>query len=171
MPNTLPLRLMELLFFAYRDFTGDPDARLQEIGLGRAHHRVLHFVLRRPGCSVAELLAILRITKQSLGRVLKTLVDKGLIDQTEGDKDKRQRLLYVTDSGKKLAYELIDLQTARIRHALTRLYKEDYGVIEQFLLAMTREQDKPMILSIISDPIQTPKQLRQNRRERPDNAG
>jgi len=85
--------LIELLFFAYRDFVGDPDEVLAKLGFGRAHHRVLHFVNRNPGMKVAELLDVLKITKQSLGRVLKQLIDEGYIVQKEGASDRRQRLL------------------------------------------------------------------------------
>src|SRR5690242_21672382 len=88
--------VIELLFFAYRDFVGDPDEVLAKLGFGRAHHRVLHFVNRNPGMKVAELLEVLKITKQSLGRVLKQLIDEGYIVQKEGANDRRQRLLYVS---------------------------------------------------------------------------
>ena len=90
---------IELLFFAYRDFTADPDDILKTYGFGRAHHRVIHFVGRTPGMTVAELLKILRITKQSLSRVLKQLVEEDFIDQQTGTQDRRQRLLYLTDKG------------------------------------------------------------------------
>src|SRR5947208_13781740 len=93
--------IIELLFFAYRDFIGDPDEVLLKLGFGRAHHRVLHFVNRNPGMKVAELLEILNITKQSLGRVLKQLVDEGYVLQKEGAQDRRQRLLYVTPKGER----------------------------------------------------------------------
>src|SRR5207249_5548158 len=85
--------VIELLFFAYRDFISDPDQVLATFGFGRAHHRVLHFVNRNPGMKVAELLDILKITKQSLGRVLKQLVDEGYVVQKAGANDRRQRLL------------------------------------------------------------------------------
>ncbi|MGH6682938.1 MAG: MarR family winged helix-turn-helix transcriptional regulator, partial [Pseudolabrys sp.] len=91
--------IIELLFFAYRDFVGDPDEVLSKLGFGRAHHRVLHFVNRNPGMTVADLLDILNITKQSLGRVLKQLVDHGHVVQKEGARDRRQRLLFVTPKG------------------------------------------------------------------------
>lgn len=110
--------LIELLFFAYRDFISDPDQILERYGFGRAHHRVLHFVMRNPGMRVAELLDILKITKQSLGRVLKQLIDEGFIYQREGASDRRQRLLFVTDSGRALALQLSAPQMARIRAAL-----------------------------------------------------
>src|SRR5579862_3018625 len=95
--------IIELLFFAYRDFVGDPDEVLLKLGFGRAHHRVLHFVNRNPGMKVADLLDILNITKQSLGRVLKQLVDQSYVVQKEGAQDRRQRLLYVTARGETLA--------------------------------------------------------------------
>ena len=91
--------IIELLFFAYRDFVTEADDVLAKFGFGRAHHRVLHFVNRNPGMKVAELLDILKITKQSLGRVLKQLVDQGYVVQKEGASDRRQRLLYVTAKG------------------------------------------------------------------------
>ena len=112
--------IIELLFFAYRDFVGDPDDVLAKLGFGRAHHRVLHFVNRNPGMKVADLLDILRITKQSLGRVLKQLVDEGYVLQKEGERDRRQRLLYVTEKGEALAMRLAQLQTERIARALER---------------------------------------------------
>ena len=88
--------LIELFFFAYRDFVSDPDRILAEYGFGRAHHRVLHFVDRQPGLTIAELLDILRITKQSLNRVLKELIEKGFIESRTGTADRRQRLLFTT---------------------------------------------------------------------------
>ncbi len=98
--------IIELLFFAYRDFVGDPDEVLAKLGFGRAHHRVLHFVNRNPGMKVADLLDILKITKQSLGRVLKQLIDQGYVVQKEGANDRRQRLLYATPEGEALAMKL-----------------------------------------------------------------
>src|SRR5437588_1153588 len=113
--------VIELLFFAYRDFISEPDDVLARLGFGRAHHRVLHFVNRNPGMKVAELLDILRITKQSLGRVLKQLIQQGYIVQKEGESDRRQRLLYVTPKGEALAMKLAGLQTARLARALSEL--------------------------------------------------
>ena len=110
--------LIELLFFAYRDFVSDPDAILEEFGFGRAHHRVVHFVGRDPGMTVQQLLDILRITKQSLGRVLKELIDKGYVYQKEGEADRRQRLLFLTGEGEALRQRLMGPQKARIRRAL-----------------------------------------------------
>lgn len=110
--------LIELLFFAYRDFTSDPDAILAEWGFGRAHHRVVHFVGRNPGMTVAQLLSILGITKQSLGRVLRDLIEKDLVFQRPGDLDRRQRLLFLTKEGEKLRLELMAPQAKRIIRAL-----------------------------------------------------
>nr|WP_210329172.1 MarR family transcriptional regulator [Methylorubrum zatmanii] len=110
--------LIELLFFAYRDFVGDPDRILAQYGFGRAHHRVLHFVDRYPGLTIAELLDILRITKQSLNRVLKDLIDQGYIEQQTGTSDRRQRLLFCTESGHALTADLTRVQVRRIVRAL-----------------------------------------------------
>ena len=108
--------VIELLFFAYRDFVSDPDRILTDYGFGRAHHRVLHFVNRQPGLTIAELLDILRITKQSLNRVLKELVEKGFIEQRPGVQDRRQRLLFPTAKGRSLALALSRPQDERIPH-------------------------------------------------------
>ncbi|GEP03292.1 transcriptional regulator [Methylobacterium oxalidis] len=110
--------LIELLFFAYRDFVGDPDRILAEYGFGRAHHRVLHFVDRYPGLTIAELLDILRITKQSLNRVLKDLIEQGYIEQKTGTSDRRQRLLFCSRAGADLAADLTRVQVRRVARAL-----------------------------------------------------
>jgi DNA-binding MarR family transcriptional regulator len=111
--------LIELMFFAYRDFVSDPDEILGQFGFGRAHHRVLHFVGRDPGMTVQQLLDILQITKQSLGRVLKELIDKGYVFQKEGESDRRQRLLYLTETGEELRQRLMGPQMNRIRRAVS----------------------------------------------------
>jgi len=108
---------IELLFFAYRDFTAEPDAMLAKFGFGRAHHRVVYFVGRTPGMTVGELLFILRITKQSLSRVLSQLVKQGFVSQRTGAQDRRQRLLYLTDKGAELERQLSAEQRARIARA------------------------------------------------------
>src|SRR5689334_10451713 len=105
---------IELLFFAYRDFTAEPDAILEEYGFGRAHHRVVHFVGRRPQMTVGELLGILRITKQSLNRVLGQLVRQGFIIQHRGPQDRRQRLLELTEKGHELERRLLEPQRVRV---------------------------------------------------------
>jgi DNA-binding MarR family transcriptional regulator len=107
----------DLLFFAYRDFTNVADKVLEELGLGRAHHRALHFIGRNPGITVSGLLAILRITKQSLARVLNALVDQGYVGQAPGFEDRRLRLLTLTEKGQALERRLFDAQRDRIAQA------------------------------------------------------
>jgi DNA-binding MarR family transcriptional regulator len=107
----------DLLFFAYRDFTNAADVILEELGLGRAHHRAMHFIGRHPGITVSELLSILRITKQSLARVLSDLVDRGYVAQAQGLDDRRQRLLRLTGAGEALERRLFDRQKARLAEA------------------------------------------------------
>jgi DNA-binding MarR family transcriptional regulator len=128
--------LVEMLFFAYRDFTGEADAVLEAYGFGRAHHRVLHFVSRRPGLRVADLLEILRITKQSLARVLKQLVDRGFIEQAEGADDRRARHLFLTDQGKALASRLARLQIDQVGRALAASGKGSEPAVQAFLTAL-----------------------------------
>jgi DNA-binding MarR family transcriptional regulator len=128
--------LAELLFFAYRDFVSDPDAILARIGFGRAHHRVIHFVGRSPGMPVAELLAILQITKQSLSRVLRELIDRGYVRQVEGALDRRQRLLYLTPKGDDLKLRLITPQIERFRRALHGPGRANEQQFRGMLLAM-----------------------------------
>lgn len=133
---TESLTVVELLFFAYRDFTADPDAILDEIGFGRAHHRVVHFVGSRPGMSVADLLDILRITKQSLARVLKQLIDSGYIRQAAGPEDRRQRRLFLTSEGERLRDELLCPQIRRIDNAFSRMSGPERQAVCQFLTRM-----------------------------------
>jgi DNA-binding MarR family transcriptional regulator len=133
-------KLIELLFFAYRDFTGDADALLVEYNFGRAHHRVLHFINRKPGLNVAELLDILKITKQSLARVLKELIDTGYVFQVHGAKDRRQRELHLSQKGRELTQSLTRLQIARISRALDEVGPEKRQVIEDFLKAMVDQE-------------------------------
>ncbi len=111
---------IELLFYAYRDFTAEPDAILARHRFGRAHHRVIYFVGRNPGITVSELLGILRITKQSLSRVLGQLVRQDFIDQRRGTRDRRQRLLYLTEKGVELERQL----TASQRERIARAYRD-----------------------------------------------
>jgi DNA-binding MarR family transcriptional regulator len=141
--------LIELLFFAYRDFVGDPDQLLDKLGFGRAHHRVLHFVNRNPGMKVAELLDVLKITKQSLGRVLKQLIDQGYVVQKEGA-DRRQRLLYVSPAGEALALKLANLQTVRIGRVLDQLGPEGRETARRFLVGMIGEEDRESVLRLIA---------------------
>ncbi|MEZ5813060.1 MAG: MarR family transcriptional regulator [Rhizobiaceae bacterium] len=141
----IDLRIIELLFFAYRDFTSDPDEILDGYGFGRAHHRVLHFVNRMPGLTVAELLDVLKITKQSLARVLKQLVDTGYIVQVPGPQDRRQRELYPTVRGRQLSLALATPQSRRIRRALQECGRSERAAIECFLRAMVNPDRRSQI--------------------------
>ena len=141
--------IIELLFFAYRDFVGDADHELEAFGFGRAHHRVLHFVHRYPGLKVADLLDVLRITKQSLGRVLKQLLDEGYIVQKAGNSDRRQRLLFATPKGEALVAKLAGLQTDRLNRALRGIEPAGLETIRQFLRAMIDRDDPDKVLEAI----------------------
>ncbi|MCB1505835.1 MAG: MarR family transcriptional regulator [Hyphomicrobiaceae bacterium] len=142
----------ELLFFAYRDFINDPDKVLDEYGFGRAHHRVLHFVNRNPGLRVADLLDILKITKQSLARVLKQLIDEGFIAQRSGKEDRRERLLHLTAKGTRLAEKLANLQIKRIGKALDSAGTGAGEATRRFLFAMIAEKDRDRVEHLIRLP-------------------
>jgi DNA-binding MarR family transcriptional regulator len=141
--------IIELLFYAYRDFVGDADEVLKEFGFGRAHHRVIHFVHRYPGLKVADLLDVLRITKQSLGRVLKQLIDEDYIVQKPGESDKRQRLLFATPKGEALVAKLAGLQTDRIMAALKGFDAAGADTVRRFLRAMVDHDDPDKVLQIV----------------------
>ena len=147
-PNPLFLReedlreAIELLFFAYRDFTAEPDAILGEYGFGRAHHRVIYFVGRHPGITVSELLEILRITKQSLSRVLSQLVAENFITQRPGSRDRRQRLLELTEKGIELERQLTERQRARIARAYREAGAEAVEGFRKVLLGLVEEADR-----------------------------
>lgn len=143
------LDLIELLFFAYRDFVGDPDDILAPLGFGRAHHRVLHFVNRHPGMRVTDLLDILRITKQSLGRVLRELVDEGFVESRAGAEDRRQRLLFPTEKGEALAREFVAIQSRRIRRALQECGPGTREDARRFLMAMIDPEDRSGVERLI----------------------
>jgi len=151
-PQSVPYDLIELLFFAYRDFVGGPDLILAEYGFGRAHHRVLHFVLRRPGLTIAELLDILKITKQSLNRVLKELVETGFVEQRTGVQDKRQRHLHATPSGQDLALRLVQLQSKRINDALGQLAPEAAEIVSRYLAGLIDPPERHKVRSFLAAP-------------------
>lgn len=139
--DIIPYDLIELFFFAYRDFVGDPDRILADYGFGRAHHRVLHFVQRRPGLTIAELLDILQITKQSLNRVLKELIETGHIEQRTGRQDKRQRHLHATATGQELALRLVQPQAKRIAAALAGTGNGSEEVVKRYLAGLMDASD------------------------------
>src|ERR1700743_37638 len=164
--------IIELLFFAYRDFVGDADQELEAFGFGRAHHRVMHFVYRYPGLKVADLLDVLRITKQSLGRVLKQLLDEGYIVQKTGNNDRRQRLLYATPKGEALVAKLATLQTTRIDRALEEIGPAGAETVRRFLRAMIDRDDPDKVLETIfsaASAREEPGPFPQQPRARPSN--
>lgn len=141
---------IELLFFAYRDFTSDPDVILARSGYGRAHHRVIHFVGAYPGINVAQLLAILRITKQSLGRVLKQLIREGFIEQRPGKRDRRQRLLFLTQAGETMERNLSSPQHLRVQRAFASAGPEAVEGYLKVLENMLNEAGRQTILEHIT---------------------
>ncbi len=143
------VELMELLFFAYRDFISDPDEILGKYWFGRAHHRVIHFVGHHPGIRVAELLNILRITKQSLGRVLKELIDTGYVLQQEGETDRRRRLLSLTDKGCDLHRELMSPQIERIKLAIDQSGAGVNGVHREMLFQLIDQDDQSHVKKLL----------------------
>jgi len=148
------LEFAELLFFAYRDFTRDPDTILADFDFGRAHHRVLHFVNCHSGLRVADLLDVLNITKQSLSRVLKQLIDKGYVVQRAGSSDRRERLLFPTDRGRALAERLAAPQLVRLASALQLAGPGAEASVRRFLEAMVNAEERPKVSSIMaSSPV------------------
>ena len=133
---------MELLFFSYRDFIREPDAILEEYKFGRAHHRVIHFVGRNPNLTVTHLLSILRITKQSLSRVLSQLVRENFIQQLEGPIDRRQRLLSLTQKGYELEDKLSRDQRNRITNAFVCAGPEAVNAFYKVLLNMMNNPEE-----------------------------
>jgi DNA-binding MarR family transcriptional regulator len=126
----------EAMFFAYRGFTADPDRILDDLAYGRAHHRAIHFINRAPGTTVNNLLTILGVTKQSLNRVLRTLVEDGLVESRVGHADKRERHLHLTEAGRALEARLSDAQRARMRAAYREAGPEAVSGFRQVLEAM-----------------------------------
>ena len=135
-PGAPMFELIELMFFAYRDFVGDADHLLARLGFGRAHHRVLHFVARRPGLTIAELLDILKITKQSLNRVLKELFARDYVEARPGMKDRRQRQLFPTARGQTLALDVAIVQSQRFARVFGERPAGARAQAIDFLLAM-----------------------------------
>lgn len=141
---------MELLYFAYRDFIKEPDQILEDFGFGRAHHRAIHFVGRNPGITVSELLGILRITKQSLSRVLGQLIREGFVYQAPGPRDRRQRLLHLTPKGAALERRLSESQRARIAAAYRHAGASAVEGFRAILLQMISPEDREAFLARIA---------------------
>jgi DNA-binding MarR family transcriptional regulator len=142
--------MIELFYFAYRDFVGDADRLLEAYGFGRAHHRVLHFVARHPGLTIAELLDILAITKQSLNRVLKELVAQDFIESRAGAEDRRQRRLFATRKGADLALRLARAQTRRFAAAMRALGDNARSDAAAFLQEMIDRDARERVLALIA---------------------
>jgi DNA-binding MarR family transcriptional regulator len=142
---------VELMFFAYRDMVADADRILEGRGYGRAHHRCLHFVWRRPGLSVAELLEILRVTKQSLNRVLRQLVGDGMIVSRVGEADRRQRLLTLTEEGEALVRSLAAAQNARMRRVFMEAGPEAVQGFKTVLAGMIEPDARERALALLED--------------------
>jgi len=139
---------IEAMFFAYRGFTADPDKILDEQGYGRAHHRAIHFINRTPGLTVNNLLSILGVTKQSLNRVLRTLIEKDLVDSRVGKQDKRERRLYLTAAGKELEAKLSEAQSARMRNAFRQAGPQAVAGFRQVLEAMMDPDQRRQFASL-----------------------
>lgn len=140
---------IELLFFAYRHFIADPDRILARRGLGRAHHRALHFIARVPGLPVAQLLRILGITKQSLTRVLGDLIEQGLVTKSVGTADRRQRLLTLTPEGAKLAHTLSEVQRTRVRRAYRQAGADAVTGFRRVLENLIDEAEQDEVLDFV----------------------
>jgi len=143
---------IELLFYAYRDFTAGPDAILAKLGFGRAHHRVIYFVGRNPGMPVAALLDILNITKQSLSRVLGQLVRQGFITQRPGPRDRRQRLLELTTQGAELERRLTEAQRALVARAYRAAGADAVDGFRKVLLGLINDGDRAKFQRPSSSP-------------------
>lgn len=143
------LKSTELLYFAYRDYIAWPDAELQKYGFGRAHHRALFFVGQNPGMTVADLLSVLNITKQSLSRVLSTLIDKGYIIQEIGPNDRRQRLLNLTDKGKSLLESVSEHQKEQMLKACRSAGLENTEGFWKVLMSLIKPENREEILKLV----------------------
>lgn len=143
---------IELLFFAYREFTAGPDQILKDYNFGRAHHRVIHFVGRNEGIIVSELLDILRITKQSLNRVLGNLIERGFIEQRQGEEDRRQRCLYLTGDGRRLEQELSRVQRELVAHAFREAGADAVAGYRKVLLGLIDEDIRDTVLRRVLKP-------------------
>jgi len=155
-PNASPLFLredeirrgIELLYFGYTRLTGSVDEYLATQGLGRAHHRTLYFVARQPNISVGELLRLLNITKQSLGRVLKELEERELLAVRPGETDRRQRLLHLTETGAALESELFSRLRAQLSSAYVSAGQESVSGFWRVLEGLVPEADRSMVMAL-----------------------
>jgi DNA-binding MarR family transcriptional regulator len=144
---------IELLFFAYRDFTAEPDLLLAQQGFGRAHHRVIYFIGRHPGVTVSDLLAILGITKQSLSRVLNHLIAEGTVTQSTGIRDRRQRLLELTAKGVALERTLTEKQRQRVARAYREAGPQAVEGFRKVMIELIEENDRRRFLGRDVKPV------------------
>lgn len=140
---------IELMFFAYRDLTSEPDEILAEHGYGRAHHRAIHFIKRRPGVTIAGLLAILQVTKQSLNRVLRQLIDDGFVESRTGAEDRRQRLLTLTPEGERLEAAVSTVQRRRLRRAYSEAGPDAVAGFRRVLEQMIDDGMREHVISLV----------------------
>ena len=143
---------IEMLFYAYRDFTSEPDAMLARYGFGRAHHRAIYFIGRNPGTSVTELLDILKITKQSLSRVLGTLIEEGFVDQRPDPTDRRRKQLRLTEKGAALERDLSNSQMARFARAYREAGAEAVEGFRRVLIGIINPDDRARVRPRASRP-------------------
>ena len=143
---------IELLFFAYRDFTAGPDQILKDYNFGRAHHRVIHFVGRNEGMTVSELLDILKITKQSLNRVLSNLIKRGFVEQRQGEEDRRQRCLYLTEEGRKLEQKVSRVQRELVANAIREAGGDAVAGYRKVLTGLIDEEQRDRVMRRVSKP-------------------
>lgn len=141
-------RGIEAMYFAYRAFISDPDLILDEIGYGRAHHRALHFINRDPGLTVTALLAVLGVTKQSLNRVLRALIEDGLVENRVGRRDRRERHLTLTAKGAALERRLSEAQRGRMRAAYRAAGPQAVAGFRQVLEAMMDRDTRTQFQSL-----------------------
>ncbi len=136
---------IELMFYAYRDFTFESDQQLKRYQLGRAHHRALYFIGRHPGHTVGHLLSILKVTKQSISRVLKDLLEQGYVEQKSGARDRRERLLWLTEKGVKLERELTDRQSQRFARAYRETGADSVEGFRKGLLGLRAPTERAIV--------------------------
>ena len=141
-------RGIELLYFGYSNMLRSIDAELGNQGLGRAHHRALYFIARQPGLMVSELLALLAITKQSLGRVLNELIERGLVETRQGREDRRQKLLYLTDSGTRMEQALFDSLRGKMASAYVQAGQGSVSGFWHVLEGLIPEEDRSMVAAL-----------------------
>ncbi|WP_340151785.1 MarR family transcriptional regulator [uncultured Sneathiella sp.] len=143
---------IELLFFAYRDFTAGADQVLKDYDFGRAHHRVIHFVGRNEGMTVSELLDILKITKQSLNRVLSNLIKRGYVEQRQGEEDRRQRCLFLTEEGRKLEQKVSRVQRELVANAFREAGGDAVAGYRKVLTGLIDEEQRDRVMRRVSKP-------------------